>query len=291
MALLKGASASAVDAVELAVKLLELNADFDAGVGAELNEDGNVELDAAMMLYDPDKSLGKRERWQAGAVAALANEKHAVSVARAVMERSEHVLIVGDGANRFAAAAGNGLGESEQRDMVVERAKRDLDAYRSRYAGSVADFFNGCARPCDTVGAVAIDAQGRLAAATSTGGICAQAVGRVGDTPQIGAGLYASPHAAVSATGHGESIAMVSPAKHVSDQLASGNGDSSVSAACQHALRTMHELTDGRGGLIAISAQRQWGVHFTAPRMPFAVVSSVHGVLHSGIEKCDLIKQ
>jgi beta-aspartyl-peptidase (threonine type) len=182
---------SSLDAVSAAVRLMEDDPQFNAGRGAVLNQDGDAELDAAIM-----DGHGPR----AGAVAAVRHVKNPVELARLVMERSPHVLLVGEGAEEFALEQGvvlvpRGYFRTRARIAELEDARR---AEEARPAG--AGLPNG-----GTVGAVALDRAGNLAAATSTGGLTNKHRGRVGDTPLIGAGTYAdNATCAVSGTGQGE---------------------------------------------------------------------------------------
>src|SRR5215218_6162706 len=180
-AVLAGGGA-ALAAVEAAVVVLEDDPEFNAGRGAALTEYGRVELDASMM----DGTTRA-----AGAVAAVRGVRNPIRAARAVLDEGRHVLLVGAPATEFAAAAG--LAFESETWFVTERERLAL-------AG-----LSGAAR--GTVGAVARDTQGRLAAATSTGGVSGQRLGRVGDSPLVGAGTWADDATvAVSCTGHGESI-------------------------------------------------------------------------------------
>ena len=177
------AGGTALDAVEAAVVVLEDDPEFNAGRGAALTEYGRVELDASMM----DGTTRA-----AGAVAAVRGVRNPIRAARAVLEEGRHVLLVGPPAIEFAATAG--LAFESETWFVTERERQAL-------AGGVVESARG------TVGAVARDAAGRLAAATSTGGVSGQRLGRVGDSPLVGAGTWADDATvAVSCTGHGESI-------------------------------------------------------------------------------------
>jgi L-asparaginase / beta-aspartyl-peptidase len=237
------AGASALDVVEQAVRDLEDFPLFNAGHGAVLNADGVAEMDASIM--------DGRTR-AAGAVAGVRTPKHPVTLARAVMERSEHVLLVGEGADRFAGECA-----IEQADaayfITSERAdQQKLAALSGRvtldhdplYIGPSPDDKTG------TVGAVARDAEGHLAAATSTGGMTNKHPGRAGDTPIIGAGTWAEDQScAVSATGHGEFFIRSSLAFDVHARMLYGQAD--LATACAGALERVAEL-GGTGGLIAI---------------------------------------
>ena len=182
---------SALDAVTVAVRMLEDDPQFNAGRGAVLNQDGDAELDAAIM-----DGHGPR----AGAVAAVRHVKNPVDLARLVMEKSPHVLMVGDGAEEFALEQGvvlvpRGYFRTRQRMTQLEEEKR---AQEGRAPAATP-------QGKGTVGAVALDREGNLAAATSTGGLSNKHRGRVGDSPIIGAGTYASNETcAISGTGDGE---------------------------------------------------------------------------------------
>lgn len=188
-AALLAAGASALDAVEAAVRVLELDPRFNAGRGACLNEEGRVRLDASIM----DGATGRF-----GAVADLSPFLHPVSIARAVLHDGRHAFYAGDGAARFATA--RGFLACTDDDLTTEGARQAFARYQTQ-RGDAHSFTGG-----GTVGAVALDAQGGLAAATSTGGMTGKALGRVGDTPLPGAGTWADEEIAASATGHGEAI-------------------------------------------------------------------------------------
>lgn len=250
----------ALDAVEAAVRLLEDDPTFNAGRGAHLNREHRVEMDASIMEGD-----GLR----AGAVAAIEGVRHPVSVARLVLERSGHVLLAGRGARRFAREHGAELcrtrdllvGRELERYLRVRRGERDLVdlEFRARRHG----------RPSDTVGAVAMDRAGRLAAATSTGGTQDKAAGRVGDSPVIGAGTYADDRrGAASATGWGEGILRVVLAKAAVDGMGSGLPPA---AAGRRALASLARV-DGAAGLILIDRKGRAAAVFDTPRMARGVV-------------------
>lgn len=232
--------ASALDVVEQAVRDLEDFPLFNAGHGAVLNGDGVAELDASIMD-------GRTRR--AGAIAAARTTMHPVSVARAVMERSEHVLLAGAGADRFAALHGLELAPAAY-FITAERAEQQrLAAARGRVTLDHDAMFNAQDKT-GTVGAVARDAQGHLAAATSTGGMTNKAVGRVGDSPVVGAGTWAEDTScAVSATGHGEYFLLSALAHEVHARIALAGAE--LDSACVAALARVAEL-GGTGGLIAI---------------------------------------
>lgn len=249
---------SALDVVESAVRDLEDFPLFNAGHGAVLNADGVAELDAAIM--------DGRTR-AAGAVAAAKTPTHPVSLARAVMETTEHVLLVGDGADRLARELA--LEQSPPDYFITaERAEQQRLAARSGKVTLDHDpLYNG-PEPTDktgTVGAVARDANGHLAAATSTGGMTNKHPGRVGDTPVIGAGTWAEDQScAVSATGHGEYFLRSALAFDVHARMVYGNAD--LASACSGALGRV-EVLGGNGGLIAIGGDGAISLSFNSEGM------------------------
>ena len=228
---------TALDAVVAAVASLEDDEAFNAGRGSALTAAGTVEHDASVM----DGATGR-----AGAVACICGPRNPVEAARAVMDTTPHALLVGEGAEAVARAAGLPFEEPEW--FVTERRQAELAA-----AGGTPTAAFG------TVGAVALDGDGRLAAATSTGGMTGQAVGRVGDSPVIGAGTWADGRVAVSGTGHGESFIRRAFAHEVAAQVRLAGRD--LGAACQGA------LADLSGGCIAVSAGGEVAMPFTTAGM------------------------
>lgn len=241
--------ACAMDVVEYAVVLLEDSEHFNAGYGSVLNADGHVEMDAAVM----DGSTGS-----AGAVGAVRSVKNPVRVARAVMEHPEFAFLAGDGARRFAAARGFELVDDDA--LVTAHRRRQLE--RARSGGRVSldhDEYYG------TVGAVARDADGRLAAATSTGGMTNKHPGRIGDTPVIGAGTWADDATcAVSGTGHGEYFLRTAFAHDVHARMR--HGGASLEAACGAALDAVASL-GGSGGAIAVDRDGNLALRFNTAGM------------------------
>ena len=241
------AGGSAIDAVEAAARSLEDNACFNAGRGSVLTEQGEAELDAAMMD-------GATRR--AGAVAGLKTTRAPISLARRLMEHGPHVFLSGDGADRFAAAAG--LEQVANDYFILPERRRQLE--EALAAGSEADPIK-----YGTIGAVAVDKDGHVAAATSTGGVTAKQWGRVGDSPLIGAGTYADDRAcAVSATGSGEYFIRAVAAHELAARMRLGG--ESLQQALDAVLEDIEGL-GGRGGLIAVSpsGDAAWG--FTTPAM------------------------
>lgn len=263
--------ASALDAVEAAVRVLEDDPAFDAGVGSVLNRDGDVELDAAIM---DGVSL------RSGAVAAVRRVRNPITLARRVLE-SEVVLLVGQGAERFADETGLPRCAAEELIVPRERARweelRRQETYRTpdafqRPPGEVAGqrgiVSGGLKHPGDTVGAVAVDRNGHLAAATSTGGTSYKPAGRVGDSPLIGAGLYADvATGGCSSTGWGESIIKVLLAKTATDLIGAGH---SPAEAARAAIALLERRVHGLGGVILLNAAGEVGFAFNTPRMAYA---------------------
>lgn len=263
---------SALDAVEAAVNLLETDPTFDAGRGSCLNAERGIEMDAGIMTADVNSV-------HAGAVAAVSRVKHPVSLARLVMERTPHVLLVGAGADGFAKEVGAEV-VAGVAELVTEEGVREWERF-DQYGGVVEKLFNG---GHDTVGAVARDGKGRLACATSTGGITYKKVGRVGDSPVIGAGYFCeSGVGACSTTGHGESILKVGLARLAVMYAEMGEA---ADVAVERALGRMREKTGGCGGVVMLDAEGEWARGFTTERMAWACVGK-DGVLRSGIDRDD----
>ena len=236
-----------LDAVEASIRLLEDDPCFNAGRGSALTSEGHVELDAAIMN-------GADRR--AGAVAGLRTTRAPVSLARRLMEQGPHVFLSGQGADRFAREAG--LEQVDNDWFVTGERRRQLDELLAE-GGFDADVKYG------TVGAVALDAQGHVAAATSTGGLTAKRWGRIGDAPLIGAGTYADDRsAAVSATGSGEYFIRAVAAHQLSERMRLGG--ETLQQALDGVLADIGSL-GGVGGLIAVAAtgEAAWG--FTTPAM------------------------
>ena len=222
---------TAVDAVEAAVRALEDDEHFNAGRGAVFNADGGHELDASIM---DGRTLG------CGAVAGVTTVRNPVTLARRVMDRSGHVLLAGDGAERFATTAG--VDRVENRYFDTPRRREELQ--RRRAAVDVAAY-----RHLGTVGAVALDGRGHLAAGTSTGGMTGKPFGRVGDSPLIGAGTYADDRTlAVSCTGAGEEFIRHAVAYDLSARMTYAG--QTVRAATEAVVR--RTLRPHDGGLIAV---------------------------------------
>ncbi len=259
------AGGPAVDAVEAAVRIMEDHPVFDAGRGSHLNRDGVVELDAGMM---DGRTL------MAGAVASVKRVANPITLARRVLHDSEHVFLVGEGAERFAAEVGISL--CDPAELVVERERllwterRKMEA-EGRMNGAVGRAVFRAAEPHpshDTVGAVALDAGGNLAVGNSTGGTFYKHPGRVGDTPIIGCGLYAdNTMGAAACTGWGEQIMKTVLAKTAVDQIALLG---SAADAANVAIAYFRHRVGGQGGVICISPEGQIGFSHSTPYLAHA---------------------
>jgi L-asparaginase / beta-aspartyl-peptidase len=237
----------ALDAVEAAIRVLEEDASFNAGRGSVLTAEGAIELDAAIM--------DGRNR-AAGAVAGVSTTRAPVALARLLLERGEHVFLSGTGADAFARRAG--LEQVDNSWFEVPERRRQLDELLAE--GGFDDEIK-----YGTVGAVAVDLDGHVAAATSTGGLTAKRWGRIGDSPLIGAGTYADDRsAAVSATGSGEYFIRAVAAHQLAERVRLGG--QSLQQALDSVLADVGAL-GGKGGLIAVApdGEAAWG--FTTPAM------------------------
>lgn len=247
------AGGSAIDAAELAVIHLEDNELFNAGRGSVFNHHGKNEMDAAVMDGNALK---------AGAVAAVHNIKNPITLARAVMEKSPHILLSGDGASEFAEEmkidlVDNTYFYTDRRWNELEEAIKE-NRIQLDHSGSTSKPAKG------TVGAVACDTNGRLAAATSTGGLTNKRYGRIGDTPIIGAGTYADTYCAVSCTGWGEFFMLGVTAFDVAARMKYQGV--SLADAANAVIQRQTEL-GGDGGLIAVDAAGNIAMPFNSPGM------------------------
>jgi beta-aspartyl-peptidase (threonine type) len=254
------AGGTALDAVEMAVRVLEDDPAFDAGTGAPLNRDGDVECDAA---------IADGATLSAGAVASLRAIKNPISVARRLLESEAGLMLAGDGALRFAVE--NGFERVPNESLVVPRELtrwRKNRALRDETAGGV--FGGDSPVPLGTVGAVALDREGHVAAATSTGGTPDKHPGRIGDTPLIGCGTYADDLAgAISCTGWGESIIRLVLARRAAELIERGEP---AQAAAETALALLRARVGGLAGMIVVAgpqtaARGPLGIAFNTARM------------------------
>ncbi len=246
----------ALDAVEEAVVVMEDDDTFDAGRGSFLNREGKVQLDALIM---------DGATLRAGGVGCVERLRNPVRAARKILSESPHVYFVAEGAERFAAEHGIPLCQNE--DLVVPREVERLRQYQREEAGHGNELFAPTIFH-DTVGAVALDREGNIAAATSTGGTLNKAPGRLGDSSLIGCGCYADNlSAAASTTGWGEPIMKLVLAKWTADRVSAGN---LPEWAAQEAMNYLKQRLNGHGGIIVLNAQGQIGIAHNTPRMAWA---------------------
>ncbi len=290
---------SALDAVIEAVVALEDDPWFNAGYGSTLNADGKVEMDASLMVFPPefatndsrrrsdDGAVGAGARLGIGAVAAVSRVRNPIMLARAVMEFTPHVLMVGAGAERIAKLAG--LKRCRPRQLISPRARERWQAFRERRdarAGPLASRGAGdigiiartretsSRREHGTVGAVAVDVRGAMAAATSTGGITGKLPGRVGDSAIVGAGTFADNRGAASATGVGEAIIKTMLCLEAVRAL----GRTSPLRAARGAIARLSKIEGAEAGIIVLDRQGRFGYACDAEHMEVALFDPIHGV-------------
>jgi L-asparaginase / beta-aspartyl-peptidase len=266
------AGGSAVDAVEEAVVIMEDDETFDAGRGSFLNRDGKVQLDALIM---------DGATLRAGGVGCVERLRNPVRAARKILSESPHVYFVAEGAERFAAEHGVTLCRNEE--LIIPREVERLREYQAKQGEEVSaqngnDLFapgvpnatiHDATISHDTVGAVALDSYGNIAAATSTGGTLNKAPGRLGDSSLIGCGCYAdNQSAAASTTGWGEPIMKLVLAKWAADRVSAGN---LPEWAAKEAMNYLKQRVDGHGGIILLDVNGRYGIAHNTPRMAWAV--------------------
>lgn len=261
---------SALDACEEAVKSLEDNPVFNAGTGSVLTLDGRCEMDAAIM---------KGSTLEAGAVAGVDNLKNPISLARKVMEETDHVLLIGDGAMKFARI----MGFTEYNPITEERKKEWQELRERLLSGEplhwhkIQDLLKKYPELLrGTVGCVALDDNGEVVAGTSTGGVFLKLFGRVGDTPLLGAGTYATLFGGASATGIGEGIMRTVLAKTVCDFMRMGI---SAEKAAQAGIDLINQTVKTETGIIAIDKNGNVGFAYNTKHMPVAYISDREGEL------------
>lgn len=266
-----GGGGSALEACEAAIVVLEDDETFDAGRGSFLNADGKVQLDAMMMC-------GATLR--AGGVGCVERIRNAVKAARKVLEESPHVYLVAEGAERFAEQ--HGISLIDNSELVIPREVAHLKLAREKIArGETHEIFASEEIASDTVGAVALDKDGNLAGATSTGGTLNKTPGRVGDSSLIGCGCYADNEAgAISTTGWGEPMMKLVIAKWTADQVRMG---ATPEDAARDAIIYLKQRLNGHGGMIVLDAQGRFGIAHNTPRMAWAC--RTRDSERSGIEK------
>lgn len=266
---------SVLDAVEKAVCSMELDDNFNAGYGSVLNIEGYIEMEASIMH---GKDL------KAGCCTLIKGIMHPISVARRVMEKTNHTFLGGENAMEFARRENFELLPPDS--LITENAKRALEEFKENQKKGVDTTFarteldktepNGTG----TVGAVAIDREGNIAVATSTGGITGKVAGRIGDTPILGAGTYADNEiGGVSTTGHGETLMRFNAAQRILQKISCHN--LSAQEATESALKEMTARLVGTGGAITIDKKGQIGIYFTSKRMAWAYIKG--NELHYGI--------
>ena len=261
----------ALDAIEASITILEDDPAFDAGFGSHLNLDGRVECDAIVM---------DGATLRAGSVAGLHRIKNPIKLARAVLEKSPHMMLIAEGAERFAAAHSVPLCDP---DDLISPAEKEAWLH-CRQDSHAAEHHRGHEQ--GTVGAVALDGDGNLFAATSTGGTCCKLPGRVGDSPLIGCGCYADSTAGgVSCTGYGEAIMKIVMAKTATDLLRQQATclDPAATDTCalptadlaaREAVHFLGKRTHGTGGLVLLDRHGNPGFAFNTPRMAYGYVAS-----------------
>jgi len=239
------AGGPAEDAVEAAIRVLEDDPVFDAGRGSFLDLDGVLSMDAAFM---------EGGRLDAGAVAGISEIPNPIALARLLVP-TPHLLLLGEGAHRWGEA--HGLQRCDPEDLIVARERERVLAHRGVH---------------DTVGAVALDVEGHMAAGVSTGGSPLKVPGRAGDVPCIGASIYADDLVgAVSCTGVGEQITRIVMAKRCVDRL--GQGGVTAQQAAEESIAYLARRVEGVGGLIVVSRDGQVGCALNTPRMSRAWIT------------------
>lgn len=254
-------NAGHLDAAEEAVKILENSPLFNAGYGSVLNLEGYVEMDASIIDGDTGRF---------GAVAAVRDVANPVSLARRVLEDTPHVLLAGDGAIKFARSKGFPRVNMVTPEMLEAWQKATLLTSRENQAGI--SLFTGLpvehGQPWDTVGCV-VSHRGRLSAASSTGGSFMKLPGRVGDTPVIGGGIFASRRCAVVCTGLGEAFIETLTAKYVESLMAHGLHPQE---AAEKAIIRLTESKGAPGGMLVADSQGRWGAACNTRTFPVALV-------------------
>jgi beta-aspartyl-peptidase (threonine type) len=279
---------TATDAVEAAITILEDDPTFDAGRGSFLTSKGTVQLDALLM---------DGATLRAGGVACVERIRNPIQAARLVLDKSPHIYFVGPGAEAFAACHGMPLIENSE--LVLERERARLKGAQARLFAGLADItFSGplaqddksSETPAsesresgfgshDTVGAVALDQYGNLAAGTSTGGTLNKAPGRVGDSSLIGCGGYAdNGSAAVSLTGWGEPIMKLVLGKWATDRVGQGVAPE---LAAQQAIEYLYKRLGGHGGIILLGPDGRFGLAHNTPGMAWGIADA--GGLRTGL--------
>ncbi|XP_072931895.1 probable isoaspartyl peptidase/L-asparaginase CG7860 [Epargyreus clarus] len=255
------AGGSALDAVEAAVMSMEKDENFNAGYGSVLNVEGEVVMDASIMS-GKDLNLG--------AVTLVKDFLHPISIAHKVLTDSPHTFIGGEGVKLFALEKGFDTVPPES--LVTESAKKALEDFLQNRELGKTETGNHDEGGVGTVGAVAVDADGHVAAATSTGGMTGKAVGRIGDSPLVGSGTYADDNVGgVSTTGHGESIMKYCLAHSIIKLMEDGQD---AETATRNAVTGMTSRLNNTAGVITLSKDGDVGIHFSSKRMAWAYIKN-----------------
>ncbi len=282
---------SALEAVVATVVALEDHPLFNAGYGSLLNSEGNVEMDASVMFAelvldsthrgkrsDRTHSNGADYTVSAGAVAVVSRVRNPIMLARAVMEHSPHIMMAGAGAENFARKVGIRLVRPEE--MVTERARERWRTRKQQTGMLEAEAAARAAIGHGTVGAVAVDVRGGIAAATSTGGVPGKLFGRVGDSALIGAGTFAHAFGAASATGQGEAIILTALCREAVLALE----DASPQAVAREAIAEMIDATGAEAGMILVDRRGRIGYAHNAASMQVARYDPAGGLQHLWLE-------
>ncbi|KAM7348135.1 putative isoaspartyl peptidase/L-asparaginase GA20639 [Cochliomyia hominivorax] len=260
-----------IDAVQQAVQYLESDPNFNAGYGGVLTWEGEVEMDAAIMNgYDLN----------AGCVSIAKDIMHPISLARSIMDKTRHKYLAGEGAMAYAKS--EGFEFLPEGALVTENAKKSLEDFKNSFGNNSKQVEEIIYGSPGTVGAVAIDAHGNVAAATSTGGITGKMPGRIGDTPILGGGTYAdNASGCISVTGNGETIMRYNVASRILG-LIEYFGLTAQEATAK-VLEDMTERFQQTAGVISIDPKGNLGIYFTSKRMSWAYQRG--GELHYGVDK------
>ncbi|XP_017074489.1 probable isoaspartyl peptidase/L-asparaginase CG7860 [Drosophila eugracilis] len=276
-----GSGGSALDAVEAAVRSMELDENFNAGYGSCLNTSGQVEMEASLM---------EGQDLRAGCITLLRDVMHPITVARRLMEKKRHTFLGGEAAQELALATGSE--RLQPGALITEGARFTLKEFEEQVAQGKDPFFARTELAEDkvtpktdpsgeTVGAVAMDASGQIVVGTSTGGITGKWPGRIGDTPILGSGTYADNlRGGVSTTGHGETIMRYNLAQRI--LAAMEYQGLSAQAAADKECQEMTKRLGGTGGAIVVGKSGDLGISFTSHRMAWGYVQD--GIIFYGIE-------
>nr|Q29I93.1 RecName: Full=Probable isoaspartyl peptidase/L-asparaginase GA20639; AltName: Full=Beta-aspartyl-peptidase GA20639; AltName: Full=Isoaspartyl dipeptidase GA20639; AltName: Full=L-asparagine amidohydrolase GA20639; Contains: RecName: Full=Probable isoaspartyl peptidase/L-asparaginase GA20639 alpha chain; Contains: RecName: Full=Probable isoaspartyl peptidase/L-asparaginase GA20639 beta chain; Flags: Precursor [Drosophila pseudoobscura pseudoobscura] len=263
-----GAKGGALDAVETAVRSMELDENFNAGYGSCLNTDGQVEMEASLM---------EGQDLRAGCVTLLRDVMHPITVARRLMEKQRHTFIGGEAAQELALSTGSERLPANA--LVTEGARFTLQQFKEQLTQGKDPFFARTELAAEqktdpsgeTVGAVAMDHNGQIVVGTSTGGITGKWPGRIGDTPILGSGTYAdNARGGVSTTGHGETIMRYNLAQRI--LAAIEHKGMSAQAAADQECREMTRRIGGTGGAIVVGHAGDLGISFTSQRMAWGYI-------------------